>query len=174
MQFGVDEAREIIDRASLKAMSGKRAFVVVAPDMTREAQNALLKTLEEPAGGETLFFFILAAPETLLPTVRSRAQMLSLGGDARADAVDVSLFLAADSAKRIDMLKPLLDKDTDDRRDTSAILAFLASLERALAQRSPKDRTGIAAVYRARRFATDKGALIKPLLEQVALLMARL
>jgi DNA polymerase-3 subunit delta' len=54
------------------------AVIEGAHRMNEDAQNALLKTLEEPPAGATL---ILCAdePERLLPTVRSRAATLRLG-----------------------------------------------------------------------------------------------
>ena len=47
---------------------------------------------------------------------------------------------------------------------------FLSSLERILAKRVSTSREGIDAVYSARKYATDKGSMLKSLLEQVALL----
>lgn len=54
------------------------AIVEGAHRLNEDAQNALLKTLEEPPSGATL---ILCAdePERLLPTVRSRVAVLRLG-----------------------------------------------------------------------------------------------
>ena len=54
------------------------ALVESAHRLNEDAQNALLKTLEEPPAGATL---ILCAdePERLLPTVRSRTAVLRLG-----------------------------------------------------------------------------------------------
>jgi len=167
-QFGIDEARELRERASLRALGKRRIFVIAVPDLNREAQNALLKTLEEPPG-DALFFFVLPSPESLLPTLRSRVQTLQIerGGEARTDA---KIFLAATPEKRMDMLKPLLEKGEDEKRDLGAILAFLSSLEEKL-EKSPE---GLKAVYRTRKYITDKGALVKPLLEQVALLVPRM
>ena len=48
-----------------------------AQDMTTEAQNALLKVLEEPPG-YGVFLLLTDNPEKLLPTVRSRCTELSL------------------------------------------------------------------------------------------------
>ena len=187
-QFGIDEARELREkaalrsfnlrdlpaeasaqagRASLRALGKRRVFVIAAPDLNREAQNALLKTLEEPPGN-ALFFFVLPYPESLLPTLRSRVQILQVkrGLETRTDA---KVFLAATPEKRMDMLKPLLEKGDDDKRDLGAILAFLSSLEEKL-EKSPE---GLGTIYRTRKYITDKGALVKPLLEQVALLVPR-
>ncbi len=71
------------------------------------------------------------------------------------------------------MLKPLLERDEDDRRDLGEIITFLSSLERMLVNRMQGDdlKESAEALYRARRYLGDRGALVKPLLEQVALLV---
>lgn len=168
--FGIDDARRLRERAALAASGERRIFVIAMSGITAEAQNALLKTFEEPAGS-ALFVLIHPAPQTLLPTLRSRAQMLALGMmDLRSPSLDTADFLRAAPQKRLEMLKPLLEKGGDDKRDVGQILAFLAALERTLAGESRRNRQGIEAVYRARVFIADRGALAKPLLEQVALL----
>ncbi|HTR19063.1 MAG TPA: hypothetical protein VMH91_03775 [Candidatus Paceibacterota bacterium] len=169
--FGVDEARELSARASSRAISSaRRVFIVFAPSMTNEAQNALLKTLEEPSA-DALFFIVVPSPQMLLPTLRSRAQLLALGADRNDLLVDPAAFLKAKQEKRLDMLKPLLDKDEDDKRDLGASIAFLSGLEQELSRDVEKNREGLEAVYRARKFIGDKGSLAKALLEQVALLI---
>ncbi len=170
--FGVDEAREIRDKASLGAIGDRRIFVLSTANMTNEAQNALLKTLEEPAG-QALFFLIVPAPQMLLSTLRSRAQMLTMDTAGPVILVDPKKFIAAQPSVRLEMLKPLLEKDEDDKRDMGAVITFLSSLERMLEGRANKvdGREGIDAVYRARKYAGDRGSLLKPLLEQVALLI---
>lgn len=172
-QFAVDDARLLVERTQTRSMTGsRRIFIVVTANLTYEAQNTLLKTLEEPAGN-ALFFFVVPAPEALLPTVRSRSQMLALSDSAIDEKIDTDAFLGATLQKRLDMLKPLLDRGEDDVRDISSILTFLASLERVLSGVVPLPRAGVEAVYRARKYAGDKGSLLKALLEQVALLTPR-
>ncbi len=170
--FGVGEARELRERAVLRSLGERRVFVLATPDMNREAQNALLKTLEEPAGN-ALFIFIVPSPQTLLPTLRSRMQGLSLLSNLRnlasSKIVSVEKFLSAVPQKRLDMLKHLLEKGEDEKRDLGAILSFLSELETKLV----KHPNGLHAIYRARKYVADRGALMKPLLEQVALLVPR-
>ena len=180
--FGIDEARELRSRASLRALNGRRVFIVVAAAMTTEAQNALLKTIEE-AVGNTLFFFIVPAPHMLLPTIRSRAQILDLGRSVHVGLVDPKKFLNADPAQRLLLLKPLLEKgDTEGgRRDIGAVITFLSSLESTMEHVQAREiglgstrGEGLEAIYRARKYIGDKGALMKPLLEQVALLLPKM
>lgn len=167
--FGVAEAEEIRARARMKPVRNDHrviAFFAAAP--TTEAQNALLKTIEDPAGNP-LFFIVTPSPETLLPTVRSRMQRLDIGGGVGAD---VSQFLAATREKRIDMLKSLYEHD-DEGRDMAGVRAFLDALERRFAK-EPNRAEALRAIYRAEKFVGDKGSLLKALLEQVALLVPKL
>jgi hypothetical protein len=142
--------------------------------MTSEAQNALLKTLEEPAG-DAAIFLVTPSPETLLATIRSRSQMLAVDAKAGESLVDADLFLAASAPKRLEMLKPLYDHD-DEGRDMAGVVAFLGSLERAFAngKLTAEKEEGIRAVYRARKYAGDKGSLLKSLLEHIALLAPKM
>ena len=173
LQFGIDDARDVRRRASSRAVQETaRTFIIAAAQMTADAQNALLKTLEEPVA-EAVFFIIVPSPETLLPTLRSRVQTLLLSGKAEAGIIDAKDFLAAAPSRRIEMLKPLLPKEKEER-DIGAIIVFLSSLERELAKiDAEKTARGLEAVYRARKYIADKGSLLKPLLEQVALLVPK-
>lgn len=60
------------------ALGGWRAIIVdAADDMNLNAQNALLKLLEEPPA-RTVFLLVCHAPSRLLPTIRSRCRTLTL------------------------------------------------------------------------------------------------
>jgi len=70
----VDQVRDLVDhRLALKRFEGRRRFVIVDPAdaMNPQAQNALLKTLEEPPEDTTLVL-VASSPDALLPTIRSR------------------------------------------------------------------------------------------------------
>ena len=72
--------RHLLRELARLPVEGARRVALVegAHRLNEDAQNALLKTLEEPPAGATL---ILCAdePERLLPTVRSRTAVLRLG-----------------------------------------------------------------------------------------------
>lgn len=173
--FGVEEAEDLRRRVRTKPVDlEQRVFVVLSAHATMEAQNALLKTLEEPTAN-TVLFIVTPSPETWLPTIRSRSQSLVVASHENASIIDADDFLAAAPEKRITMLKPLYDSE-DEGRDIGAVVAFLQSLERrfAKAEKDANVRAGIHAIYRARKYVTDKGSLLKSLLEQVALLAPKL
>ncbi len=73
----VEAIRELISKSSLKPFQAPAKIFVInhADSMNDIAQNALLKTLEEPMG-RTYFILISYAAEKLLPTIRSRTQVI--------------------------------------------------------------------------------------------------
>lgn len=75
----VDEIRKVSRFLSLTSHDGSYRVVIVDPadDMNTNAANALLKNLEEPPA-RSLFILIVHAPGSLLPTIRSRCQMVRL------------------------------------------------------------------------------------------------
>lgn len=75
--LGVDDVRALIERVSVRPFEGGRHTVVIekADRMTVQAQNALLKTLEEPPGS-AVFFLIADGTAGLLPTVLSRVRLV--------------------------------------------------------------------------------------------------
>jgi DNA polymerase III delta prime subunit len=172
--FSIEEARSLRERAAMKAVGQRgRIFILAAPTVAPDAQNALLKTFEEPPAGAK-FFLVVPSPEMLLPTLRSRSQILELAGTKTDSIVDAQQFLKSTSETRMEMLKPFLEKGDDDRRDLAATLTFLADVERVLAKKPKENSRGIRAVYDARKYITDRGAIAKALLEQVALLVPKM
>jgi DNA polymerase-3 subunit delta' len=73
----VDQVRAVIDQAGYRPFEGRRRIVIVdeADALVPQAQNALLKTLEEPPEA-SLFLLVTSRPDALLPTVRSRCPAL--------------------------------------------------------------------------------------------------
>ena len=77
----VDQIRDVVDhRLALKRYEGRRRFVVIDPAdaMNLQAQNALLKTLEEPPPDTTLVL-VAGSADALLPTIRSRCLRVAFG-----------------------------------------------------------------------------------------------
>ena len=88
-QIKVDEQiRPLIEFIGLTSFEGgwKAGVVLFADRLNSSAQNALLKTLEEPPP-RSLLLLVTDAPAALLPTIRSRAQYIEvLESERRRDA----------------------------------------------------------------------------------------
>lgn len=92
-QHLVEEVRErVIEAAAYRPFEGeRRAFVIEQADlMAEESQNALLKTLEEPAPFAHLVL-VSSQPSALLETVRSRCQTIRFAALA-PDALEARLL----------------------------------------------------------------------------------
>lgn len=74
-QLRVNEIRQVVDFCTKTAQLGDKRVVLLQPacHMNISAQNALLKTLEEP-GANTLLLLVADSPQLLLPTIKSRCQ----------------------------------------------------------------------------------------------------
>jgi DNA polymerase-3 subunit delta' len=141
-QVRVDRVREAIAfGAGRPYESARRVARILRADLLGvESANALLKSLEEPG---TRFRWILTAtrPETLLPTIRSRATVAVLPSESRTDrektwldkgfsedeARDLILFLPED-------VPPGPDTDPSERLAEARALrqSFVAALEEGL------------------------------------------
>lgn len=77
--FGVDDVRNIIEEVSKKPFEGDKKVVIIheGNKLTIQAQNALLKTIEEPPNG--VYIIILCESlELILDTIKSRCETYKL------------------------------------------------------------------------------------------------
>ena len=76
-QITIDQVRGMDEFLTVGTHRGGLRIVIVNPTeaMNRSTANALLKTLEEP-GPSTLFLLVSSEPIRLLPTIRSRCQVV--------------------------------------------------------------------------------------------------
>lgn len=88
-EIKVDEVRSAISFAQQTSSRGKAKVVLIYPAeaVNLIAANALLKTLEEPAG-QLRFVLASAAADALLPTLRSRCQPVPLPIPNQAESVN--------------------------------------------------------------------------------------
>lgn len=80
----------VLDIVGYRPFEARRRVYIIdgADDLTREAQDALLKTLEEPPPAAILIL-VTALPDTLLPTIQSRCRRLRFGTLPEADVAQV-------------------------------------------------------------------------------------
>lgn len=77
---GIDDIRQINETVGYASSSGRYKIYIIdeVHMLTKEAFNALLKTLEEPPA-KVLFIFATTEPHKVLPTILSRCQRFNLG-----------------------------------------------------------------------------------------------
>jgi DNA polymerase-3 subunit delta' len=86
----IEQVRDAVERAAYRPFEGRRRVVIVddAEALGVPAQDAILKTLEEPPPA-SVFVLITDRPDVLLPTVRSRCQRVRFGALTAAEVAGV-------------------------------------------------------------------------------------
>ncbi len=142
----VSQIREMERVTALKPFEGRSRVVIIDPadEMNASAQNAFLKTLEEPPP-QVVFLLVTADESRLLPTIRSRCRRLELRLPSLADVETALLergveeekarLLARLSAGRIGWaLEAAADPSLLERRketlDQAAALASMSVAQR--------------------------------------------
>jgi DNA polymerase-3 subunit delta' len=123
----------------------QRVYIIdPADEMTDEAQDALLKTLEEPPPA-AIFLLVTAYPDTLSPTIQSRCRRLRFGLLADTDVArvlverggwDKAKARALAGASGGSVSRALAEETGDLGDDRDAALALIAATkDRAIAPR---------------------------------------
>lgn len=174
--FSIAEARELISRqARMGFAEGSKFFVVATSAIQTEAQNALLKVFEEPTP-RTHFFLIVPTAQDLLPTLRSRLQIIrpESSGDKKS-SVEARDFLKASPAQRLVFIKDnLLMPVNEGGREQAR--QFLNDLERKLLilgrPISPERALVLSELASCRDFLSDRAPSLKLILEHLALIIS--
>lgn len=166
--FSIEGARSLKEQHSTKPLSGRGFFIVAATRFTLEAQNALLKVLEEP-GPKTHFFIITESAEQLLPTISSRLAVYRFGREKSLpdQKKEVELFLKSSHGKRLVFLEKII-------KEKEETLSFLTALEEELRHGSINEKKKIKALFLAgesRTLLFSPGVSAKHVLERLALLV---
>ena len=100
---GIDEARDLREAIhTLPVLSKYKVYILDEAHMlTKEASNALLKTLEEPPR-HVVFILCTTDPEKLLPTIRSRSQIINFKTADKGDLIKQLSIVAKGEGMEID------------------------------------------------------------------------
>jgi DNA polymerase III delta prime subunit len=160
----IKQARKISSAAENKNTSNeRRIFLIGFNAVTREAQNSLLKTLEEPPAG-TSFVLLVPTSSILLKTIQSRCIAITLECELPSEI----LFLKASYNERLEQIKIILE-------DKEQISAFYAALEREIKERisssvrAPDAAKILTLLFAYKHTLTSNSTSSKYLLEEIAL-----
>lgn len=178
--FYIENSREIKEMQQMVADEA-RVIIVAFDRMIMAAQQALLKTLEEPTEN-THFIFINRNSNSLLPTVRSRLFIVKSSGrsDKKNDYEFAKDYLSSDLFGRMDLVKDMIsgargeDDEDDDERASSrrGLVRFLDSLEELMYDLSQNGHyeyiEGVQSVISAKKDLEDPSPSIKMIFEHLA------
>ena len=158
-------------------MGDKKIFILHVHSITREAQNALLKTFEEPTEG-THFFLLIPKASVLLETLLSRVQVIqgSAGETSPLTQQLAKQFLSSSPRERLALISDIIE--AKDKREA---LALVDGLEAALyGQSSLGKNTGgvenipveaFETLQSVRSYLNDRSSSVKILLEHLSVML---
>ena len=165
--FGIDEARELKLLSARKAVVGRKIFFILPTRLTLEAQNALLKTFEDPF--PLTFFFLSVREEGLIvPTLRSRMQTVHVryggryGGNASVSA-EAEKFLSLSIKDRLLFAKKFADEE-------KSLPVFLDDLLFLLRRQGRRGKS-LENVYNIRCFVGDSLVSPRLIIEHLSLIL---
>ena len=175
--FNIADSRKIRQMQSETALiDSKRFFILGINFITREAQNALLKTLEEPTKN-THIMIVCRSADMLLPTVQSRCQIIKFDSDESILPLkQVEEFVALPLNSQIEYLKKNFDfKSNDSKKD---LLAFFEGLEVVLAKELHQDKSlvrvnQIETLLKAKKLLYRSGVPLRLIAEEIAVTLAK-
>ena len=181
--LSVEDSRRVVELAAGAPFKGEHKVLIISASRAyHEAQNALLKLFEEPPPG-TYLFFILPTLGGLLPTLRSRVQVLNTQTEpARLQISEgAELFMKANREKRSLIIKKLTSgKDEDARREhRDEAIRIVNGIESVAYQVFKKNNSdeAVAALLSdisiLRPHFYDRSAPVRMILEHLALVIPK-
>lgn len=162
--LGVESVKNLIKRAYNKPNEYDLQCIIVRTDfITHEAQNALLKVVEEPPMS-TRFVFVVPNDLVILPTLLSRLSFVtsSSSNNLKNDFFDV--FLSQSYKDRINTIEKMIkDKNLTWQRNIK--IGLIEYVKRSKSVNNLKELEYIS------RWLLTRGASNKMLLEQLALIL---
>ena len=170
VNFSIDDARALTEWQSLSAVGKRKVHVLYTDFITREAENALLKTLEEPVKN-THIIFAVPNPAVLLETLLSRVRVI-IPETTESNTKEAQAFLQATVGERLSIISKMLEKsDTDDASAEvrERALSFLNDLERELSKDTVVNTKKLEQILQLKPYLYIPGSSIRTILETVAL-----
>lgn len=178
--FSVEDARFVSDIVSKTATGEKKLVTVAAGRIFHEAQNALLKTFEEPPSGTTLIL-IVPSEGNIIATLRSRLLALPGSGDTASRHERGAAFMKASTEEREKLVAKILDKgkgDAAEEKQEARIEALhLAeellrlAYERNAKKEDPELRALLDDLNRLIPILHERSAPLKPILEHLLIVV---
>lgn len=122
---GIDDIRQINETVGYAPTHGRYKIYIIdeVHMLTKEAFNALLKTLEEPPE-RAKFFFATTEPHKILPTIISRCQRFDLGRILPSQIIAKLAQIATDLSRTVepDALHQIAELSEGSLRDAESLL----------------------------------------------------
>lgn len=179
--FTMDNSGEIKDwHSRLGIGKCKKICIIATKFINREAEQTLLKIIEEPAEN-THFFIIVPDSSTLLGTILSRVQVIKKEKTLNKNDKDIQKeaenFIASSPKERIDTVASIIKENKDEENSGQLrfyATSFINGLESIIYKKFKKNindkkiKFTLSELQKARGYLITPGASVKMVLEHLA------
>lgn len=166
----VEDVSMISSFNSRRALGKNKVMIVSAQSITVQAQNALLKIIEEPSPN-TFFFFIVPSKSQILPTLMSRFREISLDLElehSNNPALNPENFLKKPVATRLEIIKEILVFLEKEKITRGQISEFISEVV-AMRHKTKLSKASLKTIVSVEHFMRDTASSMKLCLEYLAL-----
>ena len=173
--FTIDHVRDLLQWQKLTPIGERKIYIAYITFVTKEAENALLKTLEEPVPN-THIILAIPKPEMLLPTLLSRVQILMPEITTNGGIHKIEEFLAMNTGERMEFVKKLVEKGDDEYSSAEVrekAVDFFDNLENYYAKKIPQmnkeEVLKIESTLKLKKYLFSPMCSVRNIMETVAL-----
>lgn len=168
--LGIDESRQLKDMQSARSLSGGKKILVVSTNaITVQAQNAMLKMLEEPTES-THFFIVVPSVSFFIDTLLSRVVKIdAVSQKENITELNPKKFLALSCSERLKVVEKFLKTYKDSKENKSIVHTFFSGLEAIFAKDIVGNKESIEKLLEIKKYVFDTSSSLKILLETVSL-----
>lgn len=179
--FNIENSLEIKNwHSQLGIGGGKKICIITTNFINREAEQTLLKIIEEP-GVNTHFFIIVPDSSVLLPTIISRTHVVKIEQQKDIEIERrVINFIKLDAKERIDEVAIIIKENKDEENSGKLrhyATLFINELENIFYKRfkeninDEKIKFILGELKKSRGYLSTPGASVKMILEHLALII---
>lgn len=179
--FAIQDSHDIKEWYVNKPTDGKKKVCIIgAKFINREAEQSLLKIIEEPTP-DSHFFIVVPDASLLLGTILSRTHLVKINGNDNLDEDQMALkFLNSTPAVRIENVAEII-KEFKDSESSGGLrhraISLINGLERIVYKKWKSDvdnenlKFTLNELKNCRNFLSTPGASVKMILEHIALVI---
>jgi len=179
--FTIKDSHEIKDwHSRLGVTNGKKVCIIATKFINREAEQALLKIIEEPAVN-THFFIIVPDASKLQETIISRVHVVKTNQlqDEKINK-EVSLFIKSKPTERIEIVAKIIKENKSEENSgqlRSYATSFVNEIESFFYKRFKDNKTDKNIIFilnelqKSRDYLSTPGASVKMILEHIAVVI---
>lgn len=175
--ISIDDVSTIKDWHNNKSLNRKSRFCVLgASFINKEAEQSLLKILEEPNKG-TFIFIIIPNPSVLNKTILSRVHVVKINNNIIIDNDLIYKFINLNQKEKIIFLNKFIDENKDDNNNSALRAKSIDFINNIISYLHISSKNNIKIMgtleelEKNKKYLNNPGASVKMILEHIGLVI---